>query len=261
MSWKSRLELAVRAGREAGKHTLQYFQEKSLRVETKSDASPVTQADREAEQLLRELIGEAFPEDAILGEEFGETPGSSGVRWILDPIDGTKSFIHGVPLYGTMIGVESQGKSVVGVVYLPGLDEMVYAAESEGAWWKRADADPVPARVSKTQDLDQALVTYTSLEGFQRSGRYEAFLNLQSSVARTRGWGDCYGYALVATGRADIMLDPIMHVWDCAALQPIVEEAGGCFTDWKGNATIHGNEAVAANKTLLPLVLEKLSGS
>jgi histidinol phosphatase-like enzyme (inositol monophosphatase family) len=220
-------------------------------VELKRDQSPVTIADREAEQHLRQRIAAAFPDDAILGEEYGEQSGRSAYRWILDPIDGTKSFVAGVPLYGTLIGVEFEQRSVVGVIHIPALNETAYAAQGQGAWIVRGDRPPAPARVSHTPMLRDALFCTSEVKGFAKSGRREAFDAFDGACRLARTWGDCYGYLLVATGRADVMVDPLMNVWDCAALQPILEEAGGSFTDWQGEATIHGGEAIATNGVLL----------
>jgi histidinol-phosphatase len=250
-----RLKFAVDAAREAGQLTLRYFQKADLKVEMKGDASPVTIADRQAEQLLRDRISKAFPNDGILGEELGEQAGTSGYRWILDPIDGTKSFIHGVPLYAVLIGVEHAGQSSIGVIYIPALDEMVYAAKGEGAWYVRAGASPVPARVSQTKSLADSLFLTSSASGFQRRGAWPFFERLVKTAKITRTWGDAYGYLLVATGRADVMIDPQMNLWDCAALLPVLEEAGGTFTDWQGRATISAGEAIATNGHLLDQVL------
>jgi len=252
---EKRLSLAIEAGKAAGDVTLKYFGQSNFNVELKSDASPVTVADREAETLLRERIQAAFPDDGIVGEEFDDVKGTSGYRWILDPIDGTKSFIHGVPLYGTMIGVEFNSRSVVGVVLFPGLSEYIYASVGQGAWHVRGDADPQRAEVSKTAKLDQSLFCATSVASFYTFSRGEAFDKLMAGTQLTRTWGDCYGYLLVATGRAEVMIDPVMNVWDAAALQPIMEESGGTFTDWKGEATIHNNEGVATNGHVLEQVL------
>jgi histidinol phosphatase-like enzyme (inositol monophosphatase family) len=251
----SRLELAVSAAREAGEITLRYFQRDNFQVETKQDATPVTIADRTAEEHLRSRISAAFSADGILGEEFPELPGTSGYRWILDPIDGTKSFIHGVPLYGTLIGLEYQTRSVVGVIEMPALDERVYAAVGRGAWYVRRGEQPQRARVSACQRLRESLVTSSAVEGFTVTDRLEPLLKLSAAAQLTRTWGDCYGYALVATGRAEVMIDPAMNVWDAAALQPILEEAGGTFTDWNGNPTIHGGEGIATNARVLEEVL------
>lgn len=255
IDWSARLDLARRAGREAGQATLRYFQRPEIGFERKGDSSPVTVADREAEQLLRRAIAAAFPQDGILGEEFGSTDGTSGVRWILDPIDGTKAFISGVPLYGTMIGIEHEGRSVVGLIYVPALDEGVYAAAGQGAWYVRGTAAPVPARVSARKRLADGIFLTSQVDSFEQRGADEAFRGLQRAAYVTRTWGDCYGYLLVATGRCDVMVDPVMNVWDAAAIQPILEEAGGTFTDWSGAATIHGGEGIGTNGHLLDEVL------
>ncbi len=243
----SRLDLALEAAREAGAITLGYFRHDNYAVELKQDSSPVTVADREAEQHLRLRIAAAFPEDAILGEEWADRPGRSGFRWILDPIDGTKSFISGVPLYSTLIGVEYDGKSVVGVIHIPALDETGYAAAGQGAWSVRGGATPRPARVSEKATFADGLFCTSEVKTFDATGRREAYERLQAASRLSRTWGDGYGYLLVATGRAEAMVDPKMNVWDCAALQPVLEEAGGTFTDWQGRPTIHGAEAVATN--------------
>jgi histidinol phosphatase-like enzyme (inositol monophosphatase family) len=251
----SRLDLALVAAREAGEITLRYFQRDNFEIELKKDASPVTIADRTAEEHLRKRISEAFPADGILGEEFPERPGVSGFRWILDPIDGTKSFVHGVPLYGTLVGVEHETRSLVGVIELPALDERVYAAVGGGAWYVRGGSQPRPARVSSCARLSNALVSSSAIEGFAKGKRLEAFLAISAAARLTRTWGDCYGYALIATGRAEVMIDPAMNVWDAAALQPILEEAGGTYTDWNGTPTIHGGEGIATNGRVLDEVL------
>lgn len=250
-----RLELAKIAAREAGAITLRYFCQENYDVELKQDRSPVTVADREAEEHLRRRIAAAFPGDAILGEEFPEKPGGSGYRWILDPIDGTKSFISGVPLYGTLIGVEYESKSVVGVIHVPALDETVSAAAGQGAWHVRGAAAPRPARVSAKASLAEGLFLTSEIKTYDRVSRRKAYERLEAASRLARTWGDCYGYLLVATGRAEAMVDPVMNVWDCAALQPILEEAGGTFTDWSGRPTIHAGEAVATNGLVLNEVL------
>jgi histidinol-phosphatase len=250
-----RLDLARAVGREAGRLTLRYFQQDNYAVERKADQSPVTIADRSAEELLRSRIAQAFPADAIIGEEFGRAGGTSGFTWILDPIDGTKSFISGVPLYGTMIGVEHSGRSLVGFVYMPGLDEGVYASLGAGAWHFRGDQPPIPARVS-SRKLDQGLFVTSQIDSYSKRGDLDVFHRLERAAYVTRTWGDCYGYLLVATGRAELMVDPILNVWDAAAVQPIVEEAGGTFTNWQGQPTIHAGEAIATNGLVLAQVLE-----
>lgn len=247
------LAFAVAAAREAGDLTLGYFGSEHLGLERKADGSEVTRADREAERLLIERIRDTFPDDAILGEESGETPGKSGRRWILDPVDGTKSFVHGVPLYGTLVALEVKGEAVLGVIHLPALREVCFAARGEGAWWARdlgGDETTVPARVSAVDRLDGALLCVTSRRVFDRRNCAGFYERVRTRVASERGWGDCYGHMLVATGRAEIMLDPSLKIWDCAALQPVIEEAGGCFTDLLGAPTHDGGSAISTNLAL-----------
>ncbi|HEY2412873.1 MAG TPA: histidinol-phosphatase [Pirellulaceae bacterium] len=250
-----RLELSISAGKEAGRLTLRYFQQDNFEVERKSDASPVTIADRSAEQLLRDRITAAFPADGILGEELGTSAGTSGFNWILDPIDGTKSFISGVPLYGTMVGIEHDGVALAGLVYIPGLNEGVYASTGQGTWHFRANNSPTRCRVSQKKSLADGLFLTSQVDSFAKRGAAAAFDVLQKTAYITRTWGDCYGYLLVATGRAELMVDPIMNVWDAAAIQPIIEEAGGQFTDWQGAPTIHSSEAIATNSLIHPEIL------
>lgn len=241
---KALLDFAVELAREAGAITYRHFTG-SFEPERKSDNSFVTIADREAEEYLCMHIGDAFPDDSILGEEGGEKSGKSNRRWILDPVDGTYSFVHGVPLYGVLIGLELAGEPILGVVNLPALGQLVYAASGLGCF-----LDGIPTRVSTTSSLDQALLLCTDFGVCEQYGFGKAAQALQEKVHARRTWGDVYGYVLVATGRADVMLDPVMNVWDCAALLPILEEAGGTFTDWRGNRTINAGNAIATNGRL-----------
>lgn len=250
-----RLPLVLSAGKEAGALTLRYFQQDNFVVEKKGDASPVTIADRSAEELIRKQVAEYFPADGIIGEEFGRTEGTSGFNWILDPIDGTKSFISGVPMYGTMIGVEHEGRSLAGLVFIPGLDEGVYAAAGGGTFHFKGSAAARQVHVSKKPQLSEGLFTTSQVDTFAKRGSAGAFEALQKLAYITRTWGDCYGYLLVATGRAEVMVDPILNVWDAAAVQPIIEEAGGSFTDWNGVPTIHTGDAVATNGLVTDEVL------
>ena len=240
---------------EAGQSTLDYFQ-KGVAVERKADASPVTVADRNAEQLLRERISAEFPDDAILGEEFGERSGKTGFRWILDPIDGTKSFISGVPLYGTLVGIEYASRSVAGIIDIPALSESISAAVGGGAWYQSGDSAPQAAEVANYDSLGDGLFVTSERATFDTRDAGEVFLRLESEAGITRTWGDCYGYLLVATGRAALMVDPMLSIWDAAALQPIIEEAGGAFTDWSGTPTIYAKESLATTKALLPKIVE-----
>lgn len=255
---KARLDFAVGAARQASELILQHYQADDLSVDLKQDHSPVTIADRGAEELLRAEIDKAFPDDGVLGEEFGEKASANGYRWILDPVDGTKSFVHGVPLFGTLIGLEHQGAVVVGVCRIPALDEVVYAAQGHGAWWQVGDAPAKPARVTQTDRLDKALFCFTEIEGWRMIERVDTFLEVCRACRITRGWGDCYGHILVATGRADVMIDPLLNPWDAAALVPILQEAGGHFVDWSGTANIYTGNGMSVNENLKNEVLQLL---
>ena len=247
------LDFAVELARGAGDITLKYFR-KTPETTTKTDGSYVTIADREAEAYMRKQIATRFPDDGVLGEEEGESPGRSGRRWIIDPIDGTFAFVHGVPFYGVLIGVEIDGEMSVGVINIPPLDELVSAAKGAGCF-----LNGEPARVSKTERLEDALLLSTDFSVCERYGFGKAAELLQSRAKTSRTWGDCYGYVLVATGRADVMLDPVMNLWDCAALLPIMEEAGGTFTDWSGVRTASGGNAIATNGSLFAEVMRLVS--
>ena len=249
------LDFAIDAAWKAGRFAMAHFQT-GVAVDWKEDASPVTLADRGAEKLLRDLIERRFPHHAVLGEEMGEDRDKdSDHLWILDPVDGTQSFIAGVPLWGVLVGLEISGEMVVGVAHFPALSEMVAAGRGLGCRWNGR-----PARVSSVSRLEDALLAYTNSTDMDRWGKGEFFGLLEGVTRLQRGWGDCYGHCLVATGRAEIMLDPIMSLWDCAALLPILEEAGGTFTDWKGEPTIRGNEAVSTNGALFEKVMERIKG-
>ena len=257
------LEFALQAARRAGEIIMPYYQG-DAGVETKGDGSPVTLADRGAEQELRRMIGERFPGDGVLGEEFGEQPGTSGRRWILDPIDGTKAFVRGVPLFGVLIGMEQDGEAVVGVVSMPALDEFVYAARGQGCWWlpsgRKAGSPPRRARVSSLAPLAEGLLLANSFEYFAKGKRVEAHDQLLRAARQQRGWGDCYGHILVATGRAEVCVDPLMNAWDGAPLLPILQEAGGTFTDWQGRATIHGGDGISTNGKVFDEVMRLVRG-
>lgn len=257
---QDRLELARRIAREAGELTIRCFYDRSLRVERKEDASPVTVADRGAEELLRSRIAEAFPDDAVLGEEFPDKSGVSGWRWLLDPIDGTKSFIHGVPLYSTLIGVEKDGESLIGVIAVPALDELLWAGKGTGAWHESPRfEEPRPARVSEEATLGGTLFLTSETLTFAKIGREDAYTELERRCRLTRTWGDAYGYFLVATGRAELMVDPLLSPWDAGPLLVVLEEAGGRFTDWKGNRTVHGGNGVGSNGLVHEAALEILN--
>ncbi len=243
----ARLDTARRLARAAGTTTLQWFGAGKIEVERKADDSPVTVADRQAEELLREQIAREYPDDAILGEEFGEASGRSPYRWIVDPIDGTKSFICGVPLYATLVGIERGGVAVAGVIHLPALDETAYAARGRGAWHEVAGRPLRPARVASLESLADGLFVTSQVDTFFQRGAGAVYRELERRAAITRTWGDAYGYLLVATGRAAVMVDAAMSAWDAAAVVPIVEEAGGRFTDWSGAATFDGGNGIGSN--------------
>ncbi|HXE79391.1 MAG TPA: histidinol-phosphatase [Vicinamibacterales bacterium] len=246
------LDFAVQAAWIAGRRTLAHFQT-NVAIDYKADQSPVTIADRSAEQELRELIASRFPDHAILGEEFGEEVVSSPYRWVLDPIDGTQSFVRGVPLYGVLVALEIEGAPRVGVAHFPALNETVAAATGLGCWWNGRRA-----AVSATAALEDAAVGYSDARTlYDRLG--ERWVALQRGTRVQRGWGDCYGHCLVATGRLDVMLDPVMNPWDCSALIPILQEAQGTFTDWRGEVTTSGGDAFSTNGRLFSSVLASLA--
>jgi histidinol-phosphatase len=250
------MEFAVEVAWRAGRIALAHYQT-GIAAQTKPDASPVTEADRGAEQIARELIETRFPHDGILGEEFGTARPQASRRWILDPIDGTRTFLRGVPLFGCLLAVEEDHEAVVGVMYFPALDETVYGAVGEGAWWNGRRA-----LVSDVTSLDNALLLTTSVENIeQNDARLAGWNRLRARAGMTRTWGDCYGHALVATGRAEAMIDPIMSVWDSAPIKPIIEEAGGVFTDCSGKATYTGDSAISTNTALANDIRGYLNGT
>lgn len=241
------LDFALDAMWQAGRLTLGYFQT-GVAVERKSDNSPVTIADKSAEELLRKLISQRYPDHGIIGEEYGEQAGSSGLTWIVDPIDGTKSFTCGVPLYGSLLALVEDGVPLVGVANFPAMNETVYAARGLGTYWNGRRA-----RVSSVNKLSDAVLLASEIGNY--GAKDAAFQKLVSSTYIQRTWGDSYGYLLVATGRAEIMLDSKMAIWDCAPFPVIFEEAGGTFTDWQGNNTITGGESIATNGVLFEQVM------
>lgn len=265
--WQEELAEATEIAGAAGAVTLRWFGQGPT-VERKADRSPVTIADREAERVMREMLAERFPDDGVLGEEAGEARGSSGRRWILDPIDGTRSFVHGVPLYGVMVGLEAAGEAVVGVLHFPALGETIAAARGLGC-----TRNGEPCRVRDRGALDTALVVTSGDARLQDpadprsplspmspggdgslAARVAALDRLAGRCGTFRTWGDCYGYALVATGRADAMLDPVLNVWDATAARPVIEEAGGVFTDWAGRPSHESGHVIATSAALADVV-------
>jgi histidinol-phosphatase len=263
---QARLEYAVRITREAGELTLGYFRRSDLAIEFKADKSPVTAADRAAEELLRKRIAEKFPDDSILGEEFGAAVGTSGFQWVLDPIDGTKSFMYGVPLYTNLVAVLADDTPKIGVVNAPACGEMVFAAKGGGCWYssvQTGSSAPVPAKVSGVRHMKESLLLTSEVASFSTHRKKDAlsvYLDLQRAARLARTWGDGYGYLMVATGRAEVMIDPVMNLWDAAPLQTVIEEAGGHFMDWKGNASVHSGESIATNGHVTDEVLAIVQG-
>lgn len=240
-------QLAYRAGR----ITLSHYN-KGIQHALKDDESPVTAADQATEEFIRGEIEKNYPDHAIMGEEFGEKAGEKHpFRWIVDPIDGTKSFMKGVPFYSVLIALEFEGVSRVGAVCFPALDEILYAADGLGCWWNGRRT-----RVSEVHDLKQAVFAYTSWSGFRTTKRLEALERFHKECFFGRGWGDAYGYHMVATGRAEIMLDPTIAIWDVAPFAPILREAGGYFGSWDGKEGHIYGEGLACNAALKKQILK-----
>lgn len=214
-------------------------------VEWKVDGSPVTAADRGAEEAAREWIRARFPTDGVLGEEFGEDAGTSGRRWVIDPIDGTKAFIRGVPLWGSLVAVVEGGTVLAGAACFPAAGETITAAAGCGSWHNRSRA-----WVSDVAELGAATVLVTDVRDFSPASRREGWSRLAAAAAVTRTWGDAFGYLMVATGRAEVMADAIVNPWDIACFLPIIEEAGGVFTDLNGAVTAFGGHSIATNAAL-----------
>jgi histidinol-phosphatase len=238
------LDVAIAAAHAAGRRTLAHFAP-TIAFETKGDASPVTVADREAETILRAALEDAFPEHGIVGEEFGTSRPGASHQWYLDPIDGTKSFIRGVPLYAVLVGLEVDGRVEVGVAHFPALGETVTAATGLGT---RLNGRRVHVRA--TPRLAESFVAFTDAASFARHGRSEAWRRIQEGSAHRPGWSDAYGHALVATGRLELMLDPVLSPWDGGPFPVLLREAGGRFGDWSGRETLHGGEGVSCTATL-----------
>ena len=216
-----------------------------LAVELKGDGSPVTAADRAAETAARAWVQRRFPDDGILGEEFGEERPGAARRWVIDPIDGTKSFVAGVPLWGSLVAVCEGERVLAGAAFFPPVAEIVAAAPGEGCWWNGSRC-----RVSAVGALAASTVLTTDDRFLDRPDRRGGWARVAGAARVSRSWGDCFGYLLVATGRAEVMVDPILSPWDAAALHPIITEAGGVFSDWDGRDTAFGGSAVATNRAL-----------
>lgn len=255
-SLRGMMEFAAETAYLAGRLTLGYFGA-GIRPDFKADQSPVTVADKLSEELIRGRIEKWYPTHAIVGEEYGvkETEGAT-VRWFVDPIDGTRSFIRGVPLYGVLLGAEVEGQPAVGAAYYPGTDELLVAATGLGC-----TCNGRPAHVSEVADLSRAYVSCTDFGDFEVYGKQEGWQRLLHQAYARVGWSDAYGYLLVATGRLEAMLDPVMNPWDCAPFVPVMREAGGYFGDWHGHATIHAGEGLATNGALRDRIIHLLDAA
>lgn len=243
-----RLEFAIETAYLAGQQTLSQFQT-GIQAKTKENNTPVTEADLAAEALIRSRISQKYPGEAILGEEEGET-GTGDTRWVVDPIDGTKSFVAGVPLYANLISCEVDGIPILGVCYLPAIGEMVYASHGNGTYLNGRRC-----HVSNRSELKGGIVACGGHTTMVRKGRAERFFERIVPIAMaTRTWGDAFGHTLVATGRIDAMVDPEVSRWDISAMAVIVTEAGGAFTDFKGQPGIFGEALSSNGKTHAELV-------
>jgi histidinol-phosphatase len=259
-----RIEFGLRLATEASRVTLKYFRTDSFRVERKNDRSPVTLADKQAEETVRKLVESHYPDDAILGEEFGGIAGTTPFEWIIDPIDGTKSFISGVPLYSTLVGLTYRGRPVLGVISIPALGELVLGVQGLGAWYGMTTHEnrdrPILNRthVNQVDSLADGLFLTSQVDNFDRRGAQSAYRNLESMAYVSRSWGDGYGYLLVATGRAELMVDPIVNPWDVAAVAPVITEAGGRFTSWSGVEDIRAGHCLASNGKVHDIAIREL---
>ncbi len=237
------LDFARRVTEKAGTITLDYLGNIAT-IDKKADNSPVTIADRETEDYIRSEISSRYPEHSILGEELEDKKTTSELQWVIDPIDGTSSFVRSVPLYTVLLALMFKGVPILGIIHAPRLNETVYAAQGVGCYFNGNRA-----RVASTDALEKAWVEVTDFADLKRR-RPEFTERLLKESYSCRTWGDAYGYLLVATGRADVMIDPIMAPWDIAPLHPIISEAGGLFTDLDGNPNAMGTSALACNRVL-----------
>ena len=247
------LDDVVDLARTAGDATLEWFQRPDdQQIEMKVDGSPVTVADRTAERMIRETLAQRYPNDGILGEEEGVTDGSGERRWIIDPIDGTQAFVRGVPLYSTLVAVEEDDGVIAGAIHLPALGETVFAGRGLGCFH---NGDPT--NVSSVTALDEFVFSASGYDYFPK----DVLDRLHASPMHLRTWGDAYGYALVATGRIEAMMDPIVHIWDLAPMMVIIPEAGGVFSDLTGHHSHSSGNALATNGVRHADVLEIVTGS
>jgi histidinol-phosphatase len=246
----------------ADKVSMDRFRALDLRVEEKPDLTPVSDADRAVEKALRSTLQRTRPRDAVLGEEFGVSAAAAGPghrQWVIDPIDGTKNYIRGVPIWATLIALMDGDQPVVGLVSAPALGRRWWAAIGHGAYAGKRAGSATPIKVSGVRRIADASFCYSSLNGWEETGRLDPVLDIIRQSWRSRAYGDFYGYMLVAEGAVDIMVEPELSLWDLAALIPIVTEAGGTFTDLTGRPGPGGGSAVATNGKLHEEVLTRLA--
>ena len=256
--WREDLDLAHAIADQVDPVTRAHFERQDFEVQTKPDLTPVTDADRQAERMIRESLSRARARDCVLGEEFGQT-GRSPRQWVIDPIDGTKNFVRGVPVWATLISLVEDGEAVVGVASAPALGKRWWAVKGGGAWSGRSLALAGRLRVSGVAALEDASLSYSSLSGWAQRKRLRGMLSLMQECWRTRAYGDFWSYMLLASGSVDLATEPELEVYDMAALVPIVTEAGGRFTSLTGEAGPWGGDAVATNGLLHDDVLELLA--
>jgi histidinol-phosphatase len=249
----SQLAAAIDAAKAAGEVILSYFRS-DLQVDLKADQSPVTAADRTAEQIIVDRLRRQFPEYGFLGEEFGAQQGQTDTRWIIDPIDGTQNFIRGIPYFATLLALEEAGEITLGVVYAPAEQTLFYAARGEGAF----SNDRERLAVSPIASLSQAMLVHGGLDILRRGGYWDGLTRLVDATARQRGFGDYFAHTFVCRGQAEVMVEADVKPWDLAPLKIIVEEAGGRFTDFTGTPTIYGGTAVTSNGHVHEAVLDLL---
>ena len=242
------MDMAIKAARAAGRVAMEYYRSK-FDVQMKPDRTPVTQADKEAERVMIEMLRNAFPDYGVLGEEFG-AQGPKEIRWIIDPIDGTKNFIRRIPFWSVLLALEEHGEVTAGVVHNPVTGELYHARKGKGAY-----ANGERIRVSTVDALDTSLLCHASLNLIRRAGYWDGMVRLIDATERQRGWGEYYGYAVVAKGQAEISVEADLKPWDIAAVKILVEEAGGRFTDLDGAPTIYSGTALATNGKVHDAVL------
>ena len=248
------LSAAIGAAKAAGEIALHYFRT-NLTVETKADRTPVTRADRECEAKIVELLSACFPQHGFLGEELGERSGTTNARWIIDPIDGTKNFIRGIPFFATLIALEEAGEVTAGVMYAPAINDLLYAQKGQGAF-----ANGRQVHVSTVADLPGAMLIHGGLKDLKTRPCWQPFLRLVDATARQRGFGDALGHSVVICGQAEVVLEPEIKPWDVAATRIIVTEAGGRYSDFAGSPSIYTGSAVISNGLVHDEVINILRG-